>query len=82
MGLVGFFRTVLILLAIYYTYKFLTRYVFPLMLKNYINKVNNNQKSKNEFQRDEGDITIRYRKKQDKKVDKDKGEYVDYEEIN
>lgn len=82
MGLVGFFRTVLILLAIYYTYKFLTRYVFPLMLKNYINKVNNTQRSKNQFQRDEGDVTIRYRKNEDKKVDKDKGEYVDYEEIN
>ncbi len=82
MGLVGFFRTVLILLAVYYTYKFLTKYVFPLMLKNYINKVSRKQQRENAFQREEGDVTIQYGRKNNKKVDKDKGEYIDYEEVN
>jgi hypothetical protein len=82
MGLVGFFRTVLILLAVYYTYKFLTKYVLPLMLKNYINKVSKKHRGNGDFQREEGDVTIQYGRDKNKKVDKDKGEYVDYEEVN
>lgn len=83
MGIIGFVRTLLILLAIYYGYKFLTKYIFPLMFRNYVNKMTNKHRQHNQFQKDEGDVTIRYNnQKNEKKVDKDKGEYVDYEEIN
>jgi hypothetical protein len=31
--------------------------------------------------RKEGDVTIDYQEKQKKRIDKDKGEYIDYEEM-
>lgn len=82
MGLVGFFRTILILLAVYYLYKFFTKFLFPLLLKRYVNKVTGNRQQNSQFERRNGDVTIKYNNKKDKKVDKDKGEYVDYEEVN
>jgi hypothetical protein len=82
MGLVGFFRTILILLAVYYLYKFFTKFLFPLLLKRYVNKVAGNRQQNSQFERRNGDVTIKYNNKKDKKVDKDKGEYVDYEEVN
>lgn len=82
MGLVGFFRTILILLAVYYLYKFFTKFLFPFLLKRYVNKVTGNRQQNSQFERRNGDVTIKYNNKKDKKVDKDKGEYVDYEEVN
>lgn len=84
MGLVGLIRTILILLAVYYGYKFAKKYVIPLMFGNHKNKPFNNQQNYSQFQKNkEGNVTIRYNRNQkDKKVDEDEGEYVDYEEVN
>ena len=77
------FRTILIILMIYYGIKFLVRYVFPILLKNYMdNKMNELKKQQNavfeqeveKIKKQEGKVTI------SKDPSKD-GEYVDYEEV-
>jgi hypothetical protein len=77
------FRTILIILVIYYGLKFLVRYVFPLMMKNYVdNKMSEFKKQQNAVFEQEAEQL----KKQKGKVSISKdpakdGEYVDYEEV-
>ena len=73
-------RTILVILVIYYGVKFLFRYVFPMLLKNYVdNKMNQHKSGINEqeaeqINKQKGRVTI------SKDPSKD-GEYVDYEEV-
>lgn len=76
------FRTILIILVIYYGIKFLVRYVFPMLLKNYMeNKMKELKKQQGIFEQEaeqikkqEGKVTISQNPSKD-------GEYVDYEEV-
>jgi hypothetical protein len=81
----GLLRTILILLAIYFLFRFIMRVILPLLLKNYIEK-----KQKEFFgqqqhfdKKEEGKITVKKGSslKNKKKTNDDEGEYVDYEEI-
>ena len=79
----GVFRVILIIVLIYYVFKLLGRYVFPYLLRNYINKQQqkyNQYQQQNEPQRKEGEVYIKKKPKSDSK-DLDDGEYVDYEEV-
>ncbi len=80
-------RTLAIIILVYYGFKFLARYIFPILLKMFVNKAQKNMQ--NQFrqqdspQRPEGEVTI------DKTSDKEriyKGrtdvEDVDFEEID
>tara|TARA_B100001093_G_scaffold519927_1_gene611432 strand:+ start:16767 stop:17036 length:270 start_codon:yes stop_codon:yes gene_type:complete len=87
----GVVRTILIILLIYYGFKFLTRLIAPIILKKMVNKMGGNfQSSFTNFskqahsQKKEGDITIEKSKKKDKKTKskKDVGDYIDYEEVD
>lgn len=87
----GVVRTILIILLIYYGFKFLTRLIAPIILKKMVNKMGSNfQSSFTNFskqahsQKKEGDITIEKSKKKDKitKSKKDVGDYIDYEEVD
>lgn len=87
----GIVRTVLIILLVYYGFKFLTRLIAPIILKKMFNKMGSNfQSSFNNFskqahnQKKEGDIIIEKSKKKDKKTKskKDVGDYIDYEEVD
>ena len=87
----GVVRTILIILLIYYGFKFLTRLLAPIILKKMVNKMGSNfQSSFTNFskqahsQKKEGDITIEKSKKKDKKTKskKDVGDYIDYEEVD
>ncbi|MCF8361548.1 MAG: DUF4834 family protein [Prolixibacteraceae bacterium] len=71
--IVGFFRTLLFVLAIYFLMRFIVRLLQPH---------NKNQSSKRSPETKEGETTIRFNKKGEKIVDKDEGEYVDYEEVD
>ncbi len=67
-------------------FRFLTRYVFPLLLGNYVNhkmsEMDQRQQSYNkQKQRREGEVTIDYKKKNKKQYSNNSGEYVDFEEI-
>ena len=71
--IVGFFRTLLFILAIYFLVRFITRLLQP---------DNKTRSSKKSSQPKEGETTIRFNKKGEKIVDKDEGEYVDFEEVD
>ena len=81
LSIASFFRTVGIIVVIYYGLKFLGRLLFPIM----INKaVNNMQARQNEYQRQqkrEGEVTVENNYRQQKRNTTTEGEYVDFEEI-
>ena len=72
--IIGFFWTILILIILYFLVKFLGRLLFP---------PSSNNSSKNIPKRKEGDVTIHFDNRKDKKMfNKDSGEYVDYEDVD
>lgn len=87
----GVVRTILIILLIYYGFKFLTRLLAPIILKKMVNKMGSNfQSSFTNFSKQahskkkEGDIIIEKSTKKEKntKSKKDLGDYIDYEEVD
>ena len=72
--IVGLFRTLLFFVLIFLIIRWISRLMTPKS-QGYNNP--DPQKSRPE----EGETTIRYTKKGEKIIDKDKGEYVDFEEI-
>ncbi|MGY5351177.1 DUF4834 domain-containing protein [Wenyingzhuangia sp. IMCC45533] len=81
-SILGFLRTLLIILAIYYIVKFFVKYIAPVLLVNYVQKKTGQQYTKTKPNQKEGTTTID-KKPKDKNVIKDNvGEYVDYEEVD
>jgi hypothetical protein len=78
-SVVGVFRTILIILIIYYVIKWMTRLFFPLLMKRYFGSQRNGQPSK---EKPEGDVTIIKRGEKPKGDDDKLGDYVDYEEVD
>ena len=77
-SVVGFFRTILIILLVYYVLKWLTRLFFPLLIKKYFGSAQKRESSESEK---EGDITILKRGKKPTGKDDSMGDYVDFEEL-
>ncbi len=78
--IVGLIRTLLFFALVYYTIKFATWiYTVYKGMKNNSFQPNRNEK---EFRKKEGEINIDYMPKKKKVVDKDSGDYVDYEEVD
>jgi len=77
--LAGFFRTLFVIVVIYYLIKILTKYVLPLFI---------NQPKQQQDYRDrrdtkpEGEVTIEKDRYRGGRISKDEGEYVDFEEID
>jgi len=86
-GLMNFIRTILILALIYYAFKIIGRYVFPLILKKMMGKVEkkfNEQQHRNTSNQQpvkEGETVIDKTPNQAKKTNDQVGEYVDYEDV-
>ena len=78
-SVVGFFRTILIILLVYYVLKWLTRLFFPLLIKKYFGGTKAQREDKN---KKEGDITIIKRGKKPEGKDDSLGDYVDFEEVD
>ena len=89
----GVLRTILIILAIYWTVRVFTRYVVPLVLGYFVKYISRkaqenarsggfqNYSQEEEILRD-GDVTItKSTKKQSSTNTEGVGEYVDYEEV-
>lgn len=76
--LVGLFRIILIFLLIYYGVKFVT-WLFQMSGGNKNSKFQGSRKK--ERLRKEGEVTIDFAPRKNKKVDKENGEYIDYEEV-
>ena len=83
---VGVVRTILIFMLVYYGLKLIAKYIFPLLLKSFIQK----QAKKGGFgqfkqeakQQKEGSVHIDSLGKNQQKADKNIGEYTNYEEID
>ena len=81
--LIGLIKFIIILVGIYYLTKFLSRYVLPLVLRNYVRKKmgGHNQSQQYRKKTKEGKININQSRQQKKHFNKDEGEYVDFEEV-
>jgi hypothetical protein len=85
-----FLMTIAILVAVYYGLRFVFRFIFPLLLKHWMNRYtrqfdqfSRSDQGFHEPLRKEGEVTItRKENKSSKGPGKDKGEYVDYEEVD
>lgn len=71
--IVGFFRTLLFILAVYFIVRFVVRLLMPDS-RNPSNDASSNSR--------EGETIIRFNQKGEKIIDKDEGEYVDFEEVD
>lgn len=73
-------RFILIFLIIFYLIRIITRFI----LKKYVNNMQNRYKNPYHYsqQKKEGDVTIKSSTKQNKKINHDEGDYVDYEEVD
>lgn len=79
------FKTLVILLFIYFLFRFVTRYLFPFFLKKMFNKMEQKVKQqahKNQPPISEGETVIDKAPRTSKTSDNDVGEYIDYEEID
>lgn len=83
----SFFRTILILLFIYYAFKFLARLFGPYLMKKAVDKMK--EKAEQQFRNQQqepfvkkGETIIDKRPQNRKESNKDVGEYVDFEEID
>ena len=85
LSIVGLFRTILIVLGIYFLFKILARFLFPILLKKMVERAAANMAKHQNFsehnRRKEGEIHIDYVPGKGKKNREDDGDYVDYVEI-
>lgn len=83
--LVNFLRTIFIIAIIYYAIRIISRYVLPLLIdkgvKNMQQKMYNQQNNSQGQTRREGEVTIEDKKNNNKNNIQNKGEYVDFEEV-
>ncbi len=78
----GFLRTIVILIFIWYVFSLLARFVFPLLLRLLFKKAAEkaNQSYQNIPKQKEGEVTISHNPNNNYNANTD-GEYVDYEEV-
>lgn len=84
--LTNFLRTLFIIILIYYGIRFFTRYVLPLLvdkgIKNMQQKMQDQQRQSQRSTRQPGDVTIEYNNRSNKSNTQNKGDYVDFEEVD
>lgn len=82
---VNFFRTILIIAIIYFGIRLVTRYILPLLvdkgIKNMQQKMQDQQRRNQPPRRPEGEVTVEGEAPHRKKNANDKGEYIDFEEV-
>jgi len=88
MGIAGFFRTLLFIVAFYYLFKFIGRFVLPYVMKKGFEKMQQQQQNgagsfQEKARQEEGKVTIKRnaQKKNSETVSTNDGEYIDYEEV-
>lgn len=86
LNIVTFFRTVFILLLLYYGFRFFMRYFGPKIVEKAADKIYRDLKAQEEAKRKPassapGKITVERNDKKDKIFRRDDGEYVDFEEV-
>lgn len=82
----SFFNFLVVFGIVYIILRLILRYVLPMLLGHYINKKVNqmggqSQSSYNKTNQREGSVTIDSTDNTKKHFSKDKGEYIDFEEV-
>lgn len=89
----GILRTIIIILIIYYGFRFLTKYIFPFLLKNWMEKKMNEfqnqsqqqfkeqQKAQQFAKEHEGEVKIKTKPSKNRQDTDGVGDFVDYEEV-
>lgn len=85
-GFVSLIRTLVIIIAVYYGFRLLFRYLIPFLLGRFINKQQkkyyDQYQGKTGYSKDEeGTVKVKSKSSNSQKND-DLGEYVEYEEID
>jgi len=85
-SLLGFFRTILIIILIYYGLKWIGRILFPLLFEKVVRNVEKKAREQQGYKDPvndvkEGETVIDRQPSQNKESNKNVGEYVDFEEI-
>jgi len=85
----GLLRIILIILVVYYVFKFILRLLAPIMAKKMMEKASknfedqfNNPYYKKQPETKEGETYIEKKPREKQNNINNKGEYVDYEEID
>jgi len=82
---VNFVRTLFVIALIYFGVRFITRYLFPMMInkgmQNMQQKMQDQQRRNQPPRRPEGEVTLEGQP-QHKKNGQNSGEYVDFEEVD
>jgi hypothetical protein len=78
----GFFKTLIYIIGFYYLVKILARFFLPILMKNMVNKAQENfNKAQNNSSSNYGASSNTSSKKENPKPTKQVGEYIDYEEV-
>lgn len=84
--LFNFLRTLFIIVLIYFGFRILVRYIFPMLLdkgiKNMQQKMRDQQRGHQHPKRPEGEVTIEGQPGKGKKNNRSEGEYIDFEEVD
>ncbi len=87
-SLTGFLRVLFILIIVYYVFRLLVRFVFPFLVKRYLNNFQkkfydaNPHLDPNQSTSKDGEVKVKRKSSDDRKGKTDDfGEYIDYEEI-
>ena len=74
-------KALLLILIIFFSVRFISRLLLPLLLKTMVKKASRNMRPKKPKSR-EGEVSIDKASKHKKQSDSSVGEYVDFEEID
>lgn len=80
-GLINVIRTILIIVAIYYGLRIILRYLFPFLIKRFVNKTMSQQGFEGSFNQRTQSKSNSNTKSKSPKHD-ELGDYVDFEEID
>ena len=80
------FKLIFYLIAIYIVVRFFTRLLMPVVMEDYVEKAKKQaERDKQEFlkknKQREGKVSIDYVPPVNKKINKDEGDYIDYEDV-
>ena len=83
--LTNFIRTLVIIVVIYYAFRFISRYLLPFVvnkgIKNMQDKINEQQRQSQRSSRQPGEVTVEYKQGNQRNNSQNRGEYVDFEEV-
>jgi low affinity Fe/Cu permease len=83
--IIGFLRTVVVILIIFYAVRLITRFVLPLLFQKTIKdmqaKMNQQMRDQQRQGKREGEVTIERNQNQNNR-NSQTGEYVDFEEVD